>query len=80
MRKREEGRGKKIRRKSYARCRAEVMGDGFCEFGWSKKFGWNIYVPAFQRKAGMKLLVLNLVFVQFRGNYREIYRNTGKFE
>lgn len=58
------------------------MEGGFCDFGWSKKFGWNIYAYIRVRvpTAGMKLLVLNLVFVQFRGNYREIYRNTEKFE
>lgn len=56
------------------------MEDGFCDFGWSKKFGWNIYIYVCARvpTTGMKLLVLNLVFVQFRGNYREIYRNTGE--
>lgn len=46
MRKREG----EIRRKSYTRCPAEVMEGGFCDFGWSKKFGWNIYVCAFQRQ------------------------------
>lgn len=58
-------------------CRS--YGGWFLRF-WVVEEVWLEYIRVRVPTAGMKLLVLNLVFVQFRGNYREIYRNTGKFE
>lgn len=58
-------------------CRS--YGGWFLRF-WVVEEVWLEYIRVRVPTAGMKLLVLNLVFVQFRGNYREIYRNTEKFE